>query len=145
MRSAKRRREIAALEESLRASKKKRAASPSSSNGSPPPKNKTSVLQAELASYSRGRGGGKGKGKAKEEDDVLAMLGNFRKKMQSAAPKTAGGDSDGEDKGSDEEGGREIDRDDGWMGHKLVEERDEKAAEQTRRAETDYEVRASQG
>jgi peptidyl-prolyl cis-trans isomerase SDCCAG10 len=125
----------------LRASKKKRAASPSSSSGSPPPKVKTSVLQAELASYSRGRGGGKGKGKAKEEDDVLAMLGSFRKKMQSAAPvRNAGGDSDGEDKGSDEEGAREIDRDEGWMGHRLIEERDEKAAEQTRRAETDYEV-----
>ncbi|KAL7414316.1 hypothetical protein BDY24DRAFT_35005 [Mrakia frigida] len=147
-----RRLEIAALESSLRASKSKRARSPSDSP--PPTKSKTSHLQDTLASYSRGRGGSggasKGKGKAKEEDDILAMLGSFRKKMQSAPKGNAAGErGEGEEKGSDEEEGegegREVDNDEGWMGHRLIEERDEKAAEQTRRAETDYEVIDTRG
>lgn len=66
--------------------------------------------------------------------------------MQSAP--TAREDEDGEDGGevrSDAEGGGEleVDRDEGWMGHRLIEEKDEKAAAETRRAETDYEVSAN--
>ncbi|CDZ96204.1 Peptidyl-prolyl cis-trans isomerase [Phaffia rhodozyma] len=135
----KRAREIEAMEASLRNLSNKRARSPSPVRSKGP-----SMLERELAGYERGRrgntsaagGGRNGKRKGgEEEEDILALLGGFRRKMQSARD-----DSEGAEGGDGEEGDLEVDNDLGWMGHALIDHTDQKAVDETRRAETDYEV-----
>jgi peptidyl-prolyl cis-trans isomerase SDCCAG10 len=136
------------MEANLRKMSRRRSGSPESADEQDAKRRKgPSVLEAELAGYTRGRSA-KGKGKGKNEDDVLAALGLFSKKL-SGAPKekasTFTGDS--ADAPNDNDGdvqadeGLDVDDDLGWMSHKLVEVRTDRDAEVTRRAEADYEVR----
>lgn len=104
----KRQEEIEALESSLRTlSKRARSSSP---GGSGKKAKGPSILEQVLEGYERGRRGGAGgkKGKAKEEEeDILAVLGGFRSRIQGAK-------DDGEQDGGDEDGEgeeREVDND----------------------------------
>lgn len=134
------------MEADLRKMSRRRSGSPDSADEKEAKRRKgPSVLEAELAAYTRGRSA-KGKGKGKDEDDILAALGLFSKKL-SVAPKekasTFTGDSaDAPDENDVQTGeGLDVDDDLDWMGHKLVEVRTGQDAEVSRRAEADYEVR----
>ena len=97
-----------------------------------------SYLEQELSKYSKGRGrAAKGnKKRGREEDDLLAELAGFSKRV-TADDGGQGLRSVGED---DEgvEGGLEVDDDVDWMKHRLKFDVDEK--ELTRRAEDEYSV-----
>lgn len=137
------------MEVNLRKTSRRRSASPDSADEQEAKRRKgPSILEAELAAYTRGRSS-KGKGKGKDEDDVLAALSRFSKKL-SGAPKekesTFEGDS-ADAPGADDDDvqlgeGLDVDDDLDWIGHKLIEVRADRDAEVTRRAEADYEVRS---
>lgn len=133
------------MEANLRKLSRRRSGSPDSDDEKDAKRRKgPSVLEAELASYTRGRKS-KGKGKLNDDDDVMAALGLFTKKMSSAPKEKATkfeGDSADAPREEEEQSGEGLDVDDdlGWMGHKLVEVRTGKDAEVSRRAEADYEV-----
>jgi len=95
-----------------------------------------SYLEQELSKYSKGRGrAAKGNKKNKrEEEDLLAELGAFSKRV------TADDAGQGVRGIDDEEieGGLEVDDDVDWMKHRLKFDVDEK--ELTRRAEDEYSV-----
>lgn len=135
------------MEANLRKLSRRRSGSPDSDDEHEAKKRKgPSLLEAELAAYTRGRAA-KGKGRD-NEDDVLAALGMFTKKLSRAPkgkePAFKGDSADAPDGDADEQAGDGVDVDDdlGWMGHRLVEVRAERDAETTRRAENDYEVRS---
>lgn len=102
-----------------------------------------SYLEQELAKYAKGRGraaAGKAnkRGKRDEEDDLLAELGAFSKRVA----QDDGADEEQEQAQAEEDGegeGLEVDDDVGWMKHSLKFVVDEK--ELTRRAEEEYSVR----
>lgn len=109
-----------------------------------------SYLEQELAKYSKGKGraaarSGNKRSRRDEEDDLLAELGAFSKRViadeagedeeDGRAPELGGVDGDGEE-------GLEVDDDVGWMKHRLTFVVDEK--ELTRRAEEEYSVSAVQ-
>jgi peptidyl-prolyl cis-trans isomerase SDCCAG10 len=95
-----------------------------------------SYLEQELSKYQKGRGrAAKGNKKNKrEEEDLLAELGAFSKRV------TADDGGQGVRGIDDEEveGGLEVDDDVDWMKHRLKFDVDEK--ELTRRAEDEYSV-----
>lgn len=104
----------------------------------------TSYLEQELAKYSKGRGraaasrGGR-KGKREEEDDLLAELGAFSKRVVAdQADEDEDRVMDLDTAGGDMGEGVEVDDDVAWMRHRLKFQVDEK--ELTRRAEEEYSV-----
>jgi len=92
-----------------------------------------------LSKYSKGRGrAAKGnKKRGREEDDLLAELAGFSKRV-TADDGGQGLRSVGEDDDEGVEGGLEVDDDVDWMKHRLKFDVDEK--ELTRRAEDEYSV-----
>lgn len=103
---------------------------------------RSSYLEQELAKYSKGRGRAAAKAGSKrsrrdEEDDLLAELGAFSKRVAADA-----GDANEDEEravvGEEDEEGLEVDDDVGWMKHSLKFMVDEK--ELTRRAEEEYSV-----
>ncbi|KAF8877914.1 cyclophilin-like domain-containing protein [Infundibulicybe gibba] len=106
---------------------------------------KKSYLEEELAKYAKGRGANK-KGKRRDESDVLAALDSFRGKLKSTAfdddaemaDVGDGGEEEREPVLSAEDPGREVDDDQGFMGHALHFPKDD--GEEGRKAERDYEV-----
>lgn len=110
-----------------------------------------SYLEQELAKYSKGRGraaasrGGGKRGKRDEEDELLAELGAFSKRVvadqaDEGEERDADLGENGEVGGGGEEG-LEVDDDVAWMRHRLKFQVDEK--ELTRRAEEEYSVSLS--
>jgi len=103
---------------------------------------KVSYLEEELSKYSKGRGRaaktGNKRSRRDEEEDLLAELGAFSKRVMA----DDGGRGIREDEGEGEEGqgeeGLEVDDDVDWMKHRLKFHVDEK--ELTRRAEDEYSV-----
>jgi peptidyl-prolyl cis-trans isomerase SDCCAG10 len=100
-----------------------------------------SYLEQELSKYSKGRGrAAKGNKKNKrEEEDLLAELGAFSKRV--TADDGGKGIRDDDDEGGGMGGveeGLEVDDDVDWMKHRLKFDVDEK--ELTRRAEDEYSV-----
>ena len=98
-----------------------------------------SYLEEELAKYSKGRGraaarAGNKRNRRDEEDDLLAELGAFSKRVTA----DMGDDEEERGEGAAEEEGLEVDDDVDWMKHKLKFVVDEK--ELTRRAEEEYSV-----
>lgn len=101
-----------------------------------------SYLEQELSKYSKGRGraaarAGNKRSRRDEEDDLLAELGAFSRKV--AEDETY--DNEDRPEAGEEEEGLEVDDDVGWMRHKLRFVVDEK--ELTRRAEEEYSVSTS--
>lgn len=99
-----------------------------------------SYLEQELAKYSKCRGraaakAGNKRSRRDEEDDLLAELGAFSKKV---AEDEADENEDRPEVDEEKEEGLEVDDDVGWMRHKLRFIVDEK--ELTRRAEDEYSV-----
>jgi peptidyl-prolyl cis-trans isomerase SDCCAG10 len=111
---------------------------------------KTSYLEEELSKYSKGRGraakSGNKRSRRDEEDDLLAELGAFSKRVMAdeggSADRPDGGEGEGGDGGEGEEG-LEVDDDVDWMKHRLKFHVDEK--ELTRRAEDEYSVCGPEG
>ena len=144
------------MEASLRALKKRQGEASDSDSGSSTTRRKrrkgASYLEEELAKYSKGRGRAAARshnkrGRRDEEDDLMAELSNFSKRV--AELDEDEGSHDGEagerEEGEDEGGGLgaaaeglEVDDDVGWMRHRLKFIVDEK--EITRRAEDEYDV-----
>ncbi|OCF44803.1 peptidyl-prolyl isomerase CWC27 [Kwoniella heveanensis CBS 569] len=153
--SAARQAEIKRMEEDLRRLKKKSGdASDSDSDSERGSKRRKgpSVLEQELAKYSKGRGRaaakhGSKRGRRDEEDDILKEMSRFSSKVARAEPDddedvndisrgdAVRGEMGGEEPGEDD---LEVDDDVGWMRHKLKFVVDEK--ELTRRAEEEYSV-----
>jgi peptidyl-prolyl cis-trans isomerase SDCCAG10 len=115
-------------------------------------KPKRSMLQEELAKYSKGRGLVK-KGKKRDETDMLAALESFRSKLKNTALHEAAdtkedgnekekNDDLGVDEGgvnnAEEDAGMEVDADTEFLGHLLHFPKDN--GEETAKAERDYEV-----
>lgn len=102
-----------------------------------------SYLEQELSQYAKGRGrAAKGNKKNKrEEEDLLAELGAFSKRVTADDGGKGLRDLD-EGEGGGEEG-LEIDDDVDWMKHRLKFDVDEK--ELTRRAEDEYSVCSDDG
>lgn len=105
-----------------------------------------SYLEQELAKYSKGRGraakAGNKRGRRDEEEDLLAEMSKFSRKVTELPDDNDEGDAEtgGREQPSGEgEEGIDVDDDVGWMKHKLKFEVDEK--ELTRRAEEEYAVR----
>jgi peptidyl-prolyl cis-trans isomerase SDCCAG10 len=98
-----------------------------------------SYLEQELSKYQKGRGrAAKGNKKNKrEEEDLLAELGAFSKRVTADDGGKGTRDDEGEGGGGVEEG-LEVDDDVDWMKHRLKFDVDEK--ELTRRAEDEYSV-----
>ena len=104
-----------------------------------------SALEEELSRYAKNRGRAAArqhqatrKGRRDEEDDILAQMAMFTKKVAKEADEE---DARRRQEALEaEEEGAEVDNDDGWMNHDLKFEVDEK--ELTRRAEEDYAVSA---
>ena len=118
-------------------------------------KTKVSYLEEELARYSKGRGraalkAGNRRGRKDDDDDLLAEMGRFSKRVAMAGDDDGDDDDDDNDhlEGNGDEAGlaemlggeesREVDDDVGWLKHKLKFVVDEK--ELTRRAEDEYAV-----
>ena len=109
-----------------------------------------SYLEQELAKYQKGRGraaatkSGK-RGKRDEEDELLAELGAFSKRV--VADQADEGEERDEEMSLGENGGGEealeVDDDVAWMRHRLKFQVDEK--ELTRRAEEEYSVSSQTG
>ncbi|WVQ98305.1 hypothetical protein IAU59_005428 [Kwoniella sp. CBS 9459] len=151
--SAARQAEIKRMEEDLRRLKNRKGnASESDSDSHRESKRRKgpSVLEQELAKYSKGRGRaaakhGNKRGRKDEEDDLLQEMSRFSSKVAKAEPV----EDDEGDAGRGDENERtkevvegeedlEVDDDVGWMRHKLKFIVDEK--ELTRRAEEEYSV-----
>jgi peptidyl-prolyl cis-trans isomerase SDCCAG10 len=98
-----------------------------------------SYLEQELSKYQKGRGrAAKGNKKNKrEEEDLLAELGAFSKRVTADDGGKGIRDDEVEGGGGVEEG-LEVDDDVDWMKHRLKFDVDEK--ELTRRAEDEYSV-----
>ena len=98
-----------------------------------------SYLEQELSKYQKGRGrAAKGNKKNKrEEEDLLAELGAFSKRVTADDGGKGTRDDEGEGGGGVEEG-LEVDDDVDWMKHRLKFDVDEK--ELTRRAEDECSV-----
>lgn len=107
-----------------------------------------SYLELELAKYSKGRGraakAGNKRGRRDEEEDLLAEMSKFSRKVTELPDDDDDDDGEGQDgrdrsqPAADGEEGIDVDDDVGWMKHKLKFEVDEK--ELTRRAEEEYAV-----
>jgi peptidyl-prolyl cis-trans isomerase SDCCAG10 len=113
---------------------------------------KVSYLEEELSKYSKGRGraakSSNKRSRRDEEDDLLAELGAFSKRVmadeggsadRSEPEAGAEGERGGGEGGEGGEEGLEVDDDVDWMKHRLKFHVDEK--ELTRRAEDEYSVR----
>jgi peptidyl-prolyl cis-trans isomerase SDCCAG10 len=101
---------------------------------------KVSYLEEELSKYSKGRGraakSSNKRSRRDEEDDLLAELGAFSKRVMA----DEGGSADRSEPEAGAEGERGGGDDDvDWMKHRLKFHVDEK--ELTRRAEDEYSVR----
>ncbi|WVF69542.1 hypothetical protein IAT40_004320 [Kwoniella sp. CBS 6097] len=157
--SAARQADIKRMEEDLRRLKNRRGnASDSDSDSDWGSKRRKgpSVLEQELAKYSKGRGRaaakhGNKRGRRDEEDDLLKEMSRFSSKVARAEQEDDDDDDDeDEDKaqrgdegnlrsgGGEGEEDLEVDDDVGWLKHKLKFIVDEK--ELTRRAEEEYSV-----
>ncbi|WWC86660.1 uncharacterized protein L201_001537 [Kwoniella dendrophila CBS 6074] len=150
--SATRQADIKRMEEDLRRLKKHRGEasdSDSDSEGRGKRRKGPSVLEQELAKYSKNRGRaaakhGSKRGRRDEEDDLLKEMSKFSSKVAKAGPNDSDEDDDvlqKRPKAGDEEAGEddlEVDDDVGWMKHSLKFIVDEK--ELTRRAEDEYSV-----
>lgn len=114
-----------------------------------------SALEEELARYAKNRGRAAArqhqatrKGRRDEEDDILAQMAMFTKKVAKEADeadaqakrrqKELEEEVRAAEEAAGEEGGVDVDDDEGWMNHDLKFEVDEK--ELTRRAEDEYAV-----
>ncbi|KAF8331687.1 cyclophilin-like protein [Cantharellus anzutake] len=148
--SAARKAEIAKIEVDIRNLSRRRREHGSDSEDDEPNSKRTksgpSLLQQELAKYSRGKRAAGGKGKAKDESALLAALDRFKARLKdarvegpSSSNRVGEDDTKPEETGEDgEEVALEVDNDAGWMSHRLEFPKDDGA--ETRRAEHDYEV-----
>ncbi|KAK6903458.1 hypothetical protein I203_106961 [Kwoniella mangroviensis CBS 8507] len=145
--SASRQAEIKRMEEDLRRLKKRTGdASDSDSDEGRSKRHKgPSVLEQELAKYSKNRGRaaakhGNKRGRRDEEDDLLKEMSRFSSKVAKAAPdedeEPTTRPTDGDEQAGEDD--LEVDDDVGWMKHSLKFLVDEK--ELTRRAEEEYSV-----
>ncbi|KAG8916991.1 Peptidyl-prolyl isomerase cwc27 [Tulasnella sp. 417] len=96
-----------------------------------------SLLEQELAKYSKGRGGAGKKGKKKDESDVLAALSSFRSKLRDAPDDDEKMDIDGSNDAkepnvnpTDDQEGVEVDNDTEWLSHRLHFPKDNKETDE---------------
>ncbi|KDQ19055.1 hypothetical protein BOTBODRAFT_126914 [Botryobasidium botryosum FD-172 SS1] len=122
-----RRAEIEKMEAEIRKIDRRRLGEDDDDERAPKKHKGPSVLEQELAKYSKNKSAGK-KGK-KDESDVLAALSSFRGKLQksfdlpaSSRPDDAPEDGAG---GDDDTAELEIDDDRDWLNHKLYFPKDE--------------------
>jgi len=134
-----RRAEIEKMEAEIRKIDRRRLGEDDDDERAPKKHKGPSVLEQELAKYSKNKSAGK-KGK-KDESDVLAALSSFRGKLQksfdlpaSSRPDDAPEDGAG---GDDDTAELEVDDDREWLNHKLYFPKDES---ESSKATGDYEV-----